>query len=162
MSRYRHLEFSADSPAPTPKEIVAIESILGAKLPRDFKQFLRAANGAPLYYSIEVQTPEGGEWVSFSHTFSTLGTDDDTFVGELEAVRRRWQVPPGVLPFAREDGRGSYVFLDLRPEGGGAVIALIERLQASPGQTQEPPFVRLADSFGDYIEQLQSDAAEPA
>ncbi len=149
MSKYRHLEFSADSPAPTDKEIAAIESVLGARLPHDFRAFLRAANGARLNYWIPVQTADGEEWECFCNTLSTVGDGDDTFLGELEALKVMRNLPFRVLPFASADGGRSYVFLDLRSEVGGAVLASL-----SP----KSPLLRIADSFSDYIERLESDS----
>lgn len=57
MSKHHHLEFCASSPTPTDKQIAAIETAMGAKLPSEFKAFLRTANGAFLDYTVEVQTP---------------------------------------------------------------------------------------------------------
>jgi hypothetical protein len=96
-----------------------------------------------------VQTAEGEEWECFCNTLSTAGNGDDTFLGELEALRRSRNLPLGVLPFARADGGRAYVLLDLRPDAGGAVLASL-----SP----ESKLLRIADSFGEYIEQLRSDS----
>lgn len=144
MSRYRHLEFSASSPAPTDKEIAAIESRLGAKLPHEFKAFLHAANGAYLDYWIEVPNAEGGE--SFYYTFSTRGDDEETFLGELEILTRQRQIPPGMLPFACARGGEAYVLLDLREGCNGAVVASL---------SAEAALVPIANSFAEYIERLR-------
>jgi cell wall assembly regulator SMI1 len=159
--RYRHLEFSASSPAPTPKEISAIEALLGAPLPQDFKDFLKAANGATLPYSINVCTEEVDDSLNFRTIFSTVGDDEDTFLGEIVSLRQRWQIPNGVLPFARDYG-GSVVFLDLRPQGQGAVIARLDGCHGGTGVMREPPFVRVADSFADYIEKLAPELSDEA
>jgi len=148
VSRYRHLEFSADSPAPTDKQVAAIESLLGAKLPVEFKGFLRAANGAYLPYWLEFRTPSGVEWGCFCNTFSTFGDGDDTFLGELAALRRSRGLPPKLLPFAWATGGVEYVLLDLRAESHGAVLASL---------SEESPPVLIANSFHEYIDRLISD-----
>jgi cell wall assembly regulator SMI1 len=148
VSRYRQLEFLADSPAPTDQQLTAIERQLGAKLPQDFKAFLRVANGVYLDYSIEVPTPSGPEWFCFCNTFSTFGDGDDTFLGELAALRRLRDLPPRVLPFARADGGMEYLLLDLRDESTGRVIASL---------SEDSPLVPVASSFSEYIERLEPD-----
>ena len=148
MSRYRHLEFSADSPAPTDQEIAAIESAVGAKLPHELRTFLRDANGARLDYWIRVQTAEGETWECFCNILSTAGDGDETFLGELKALVTARNLPSVVLPFAVADGGDAVVCLDLRPESAGAVLASL-----SP----ESPLFQIADSFSDYIERLESD-----
>jgi hypothetical protein len=161
MSRYRHLEFSASSRAPTSQEIAAIEALLGERLPDEFKKFLRAANGATIPYSIYLQTEEGNESLNFRTILCTCGDSEDTFLGEIASLRSLWQIPIGVLPFARE--YGSFVFLDLRPQGRGAVIArLDEDMHGRPESMRDPPFVHLADSFGEYIDRLVPELSDEA
>jgi hypothetical protein len=148
--RFRHLDFSASAAQPTPEEIKAIEEVLGARVPRDLKDFLRDANGATVPYGIEVS--ETDEFV-FSTILCTQGYDDDdeTFLGALASLRLRVKLPSRILPFAREAGSGSFAMLDLRPEGDGAVIAFVED---RPRPWMQAPFLRIADSLTDYIERL--------
>jgi cell wall assembly regulator SMI1 len=153
MANYRHLEFESEALPPTPEEIAAIESQLGSVLPSDFREFLQVANGAYVDYSIDVRTPETEEPLSFCGIFSTHGDDSETFLGELKAFRELWQLPPAILPFAR-DGGGSYAFLDLTPKGAGAVVAFIEGLPGWTHHTQTSGFVRLAGSFSEYVDKL--------
>jgi len=153
LANYRHLEFESEGPPPTPEEIAAIESALGSVLPSDVREFLQVANGAYVDYSITVRTPETEEPVCFCGIFSTQGDELESFLGELKAFREHWRLPPAILPFAR-DGGGSYVFLDLTPEGGGAVVTFIEGLPGWTGLTQTSGLVRLADSFSDYVDKL--------
>ena len=62
--------------------------------------------------------------LNFREILCTGGDDEDTFLGELSALRDRWNTPPGVLPFAREAG-DSFALLDLRPQTYGAILALL-------------------------------------
>jgi cell wall assembly regulator SMI1 len=159
--RYRHLEFSASSPAPASREIAAIEAAVGAKLPSDFKAFLRDANGATLPYAIHLKTGEVDDSLNFRQILDTGGEGEDTFLGELAALRARWRIPAGILPFARAYG-GSVVCLDLRPASYGAVIALLDDSRGGTGEMEEPPFVRVADSFHAYIDSLVPELSEEA
>jgi cell wall assembly regulator SMI1 len=153
LANYRHLEFESEAPPPTSEEIAAIESELGSVLPSDFREFLEVANGAYLDYSIDVRTSETEEPLCFCGIFSTHGDEPETFLGELKSFRELWQLPTAILPFAR-DGGGSCVFLDLTPDGGGAIVAFIEGLPGWAGLTQASGFVRLADSFREYVDKL--------
>jgi hypothetical protein len=159
--KYHHLEFSASSPAPTSKEIAAIEAAVGAPLPPDFKAFLNAANGATIPYAINLKTNEVDDSLNFRQIFDTGGNDRGTFLGEIAALSARWGIPTQILPFARANG-GSVVFLDLRPQSHGAVIARLDGFHGGTGLMREPPFVRVADSFAAYVDRLVPELSDEA
>jgi cell wall assembly regulator SMI1 len=158
-TRFRHLAIERAKPAPTAADIEAIEALLGASLPASFRAYLEVANGGYLDYSIDVDVGGGRmESLSFCALFSAdLGkSNGETFVGEIRSCRECMKIPVGVLPFAR-DGGGSMVFLDLSPDGGGAVVAFIEGLPAWTGRRAASAFVKIASSFDDYVDKLQID-----
>jgi cell wall assembly regulator SMI1 len=159
--RYRHLEIAHAGPKPTDKEIAAIEAAVGAKLPNDFKVFLKTANGATIPCSINLKTDEVDDSLNCRQIFSTSGNDEDTFLGEIAALRARWGIPSSILPFARGYG-GSVVLLDLRPQSYGAVIARLDGVHGGTGLMREPPFVRVAESFGAYVERLVPELSDEA
>lgn len=157
MSRkFEHLEIEGAKVAPVPQETEAIESLLGAKLPQDFLDFLAIANGAYLEYCVRI--PPDDEELSFCSIYQT-GRDDSgsytygTFIGEIEAERQHKNTPREVLPFAR-DGGSSVVYLDLTREGNGQVVAFVEGLPGWTGLRQENAFIILAPDFLSYTKLL--------
>ena len=158
-SRFRHLALERAKPAPTAAEIAAIETLLGAKLPNSFREFLEVANGASMEYFVDITFEDGtSESLSFCSIFSTEEGDfcDETFVGEIRAAREYQGVPVGVLPFARDAG-DSMVYLDLSPEGKGRVVAFVQGLPEWTGLRTEPSLVEVASSFDEYVEKLWFD-----
>jgi len=105
--KFEHLEIEGAKDAPTPQEIEAIESLLGAKLPQDFLDFLAVANGE--YLNACIRIPPDDEELSFCSVYQT-GKDDsgrygyETFIGEIEMERQHKNTPREVLPFARDGG----------------------------------------------------------
>ena len=160
--RYRHLEISHGGSKPADKELKAIEAAVGAKLPSDFKAFLAAANGATIPYSVNAKRVDSDDDpLNFREILWTGGDDEGTFLGELAALRARWNIPPGVLPFAREYG-DSFALLDLRPQTYGAILALLTDLQPETAVIGEPVLMRLADSFGAYVDSLVPELSDEA
>jgi SMI1 / KNR4 family (SUKH-1) len=159
--RYRHLEISHGGSKPTDKELKAIEAAVGAKLPPDFKAFLAAANGATIPYSVNAKSVDSDDPLNFREILCTGGDDEGTFLGELAALRARWNIPLGVLPFAREYC-DSFALLDLRPQTYGAVLALLTDLQPETAVIGEPVLIRLADSFGAYVDSLVPELSDEA
>ena len=158
-SRYRHLAIDNAKPAPTESQLRAIETLLDARLPESFIEFLNVANGGYLEYVIDVPMHTGRtEQLSFCGIFSAdEGTFcDETLVGEINAERQYKKIPPGVLPFAR-DGGSSMVYLDLTPEGNGSVVAFVQGLPEWTGLRTESAFIELADSFDEYVTKLRID-----
>lgn len=119
-SVFRHLAIERAKPPPTSDEIAAIETLLGARLPRLFVEFLQVANGGSLEYVIDVPVGDvDSEQLSFSAIFSTENQSGrETFLDEIRTAREHAKVPKGVLPFARNGG-GSMAYLDLSKDGGG-------------------------------------------
>lgn len=159
--RYRHLEISHGGSKPTDKELKAIEAAVGAKLPPDFKVFLAAANGATIPYSVNAKSVDSDDPLNFREILYTGGDDEGTFLGELAALRAHWNIPLGVLPFAREYG-DSFALLDLRPQTYGAILALLTDLQTETAVIGEPVLIRLADSFGAYVDSLVPELSDEA
>ena len=163
-SRYRHLAIEGAKPAPTDSQLAAIETLLGARLPASFRDFLRVANGGSLAYVVDVPMGSGNmgsgkiEQLCFSGIFSAdEGTFcDETFVGEIRSAREYVKIPQGVLPFAR-DGGGSVVYLDLSGEGNGRVVAFVRGLPEWTGRRTESAFIELASSFDEYVAKLRID-----
>ena len=155
--RYRHLEISHGGSKPTDKEIKAIEAWVGAKLPFEFKVFLAAANGATVPYSVSARSVDSDDPLNFREILCTRGD----VLGELSALRDRWNIPLGVLPFAREAG-DSFALLDLRPQTYGAILALLSDLQTATTSIGEPVLVHLADSFDAYVDSLVPELSDEA
>src|SRR5262249_53850950 len=166
-SRYGPLAIERAKPAPTDSQLAAIETLLGARLPASFRDFLRVANGGSLAYVVDVPMGSGNmgsgkiEQLCFSGIFSAdEGTFcDETFVGEIRSAREYVKIPQGVLPFAR-DGGGSVVYLDLSGEGNGRVVAFVMGLPEWTGRRTESAFIELASSFDEYVAKLRIDRAD--
>ena len=156
---FRHLVFSGAKPPPTPRQIAAIEELVGAELPDSFLDFFRVANGAYLDFIIDVPVGDGTtEELSFCSVFSVEDTDfgPGTVIGEIHAGRKHQGLPRGVLPFAR-DGGHSMVYLDLSPKGRGRVLAFVAGLPGWTGHRQDSAILQLADSFDGYLDMLRLD-----
>ena len=161
MANYRHLEIEESVGEPTAAELEAIEQKLGAKLPADFVDFLKVANGGYLPYSIDVPIDEDGktEELCFCELYGTRGksysqgSDESTFIAEIDAERKYKKAPLEVLPFAR-DGGSSILYLDLTPKGAGRVVAFVHGLPAWTGLRQNDAYVELAKSFSEFVDKL--------
>ena len=154
--KFEHLEIEGAKDVPTLQEIEDVESLLGAKLPQDFLDFLEVANGAYLNGCIRI--PPDDEELSFCSVYHT-GKDDDgrygyeTFIGEIQMERQHKNTPREVLPFAR-DGGSSVVYLDLTAEGNGRVIAFVHGLPDWASPHQEDRYIVLAPDFLSYAKLL--------
>jgi hypothetical protein len=153
--KFIHLEIEGAKGAPEPREIEAIEALLGMHLPQDFLDFLEIANGGYLDYCIRV--PPDDE-LSFCQLYRA-GKDDnggygwETFIGEIKVERQSKHLPREVLPFAR-DGGDSVVYLDLTPEGRGRVVAFLHGLPDWAGDRPNDGYVVLAPDFMSYTKLL--------
>ncbi len=154
--KFDHLEIEGAKDAPTPQEIEEIESLLGAKLPQDFLDFLEIANGA--YLNACIRIPPDDEELSFCTVYQT-GKDEsgsygyETFIGEIQMERQHKNTPKEVLPFAR-DGGSSVVYLDLTAEGNGRVVAFVHGLPDWASNHQEDRYIVLAPDFLSYTKLL--------
>jgi len=147
---FRHLAITGARPAPTRPQLAAIESLLGARLPEPYVEFLRVANGGYVEYAIDVPVAPGStEPMSFSSIFAAADLPEETRV-----AREISKIPAGVLPFARTGG-DSVAYLDLTPEGAGRVVAFVTSLPEWTGSSRhEPAFIPLADSFDAFVAKL--------
>lgn len=164
MTPLRRLEVEDPLPPPTPEELAAIETELGAPLPAEFVAFLALANGGRLDYSFDVPTPGGEVPVSFHslhHTRrpSALRPSPGSMLHEIAVERRTKGVARELLPFA-SDGGASVVFLDLTPEGNGRVLAWVEGLPGWDGDPRSASVVLAAD-FAAFVERLYLNLEEP-
>lgn len=133
-------------------DIAQLEARLGARLPDDYRHFLKTCNGAQLEYDVEILMASGErELLGFS--LFGVGEDEQWECNpeELEQARRRPGYPAtGLLPIGR-DGGASLLLLDLR-EGRQAVAAMVAALPAWTGRRQQgDEYVVLADSFTAYL-----------
>lgn len=157
-TQYRHLAIEGAKPAPTPRQIAAIETLLEASLPRAFLAFLQVANGAYFDYTTDVPDGNGGvEKMGFNTFFSADEGDfcDETLVGEIRAARKHTDMPLRILPFAR-DGGNSMLYLDLTDEGGGRVLAYVQELPDWTGKRAQG-LMELAPSFDAWLDSLYID-----
>lgn len=156
-ARFRHLAIEGARPPVSDDELQAVEAALGASLPASFREFLRTASGGYIEYVIDVPTQHGGtEPIVFGSIFSARAGDPESLLQEIELARELTEVPPGVLPFAR-DGGGSIAYLDLSPDGRGRVVAFVGELPAWTGRERASGFVELAASFDEYVSKLHID-----
>lgn len=152
-SFYRQIEIYDSKGPPTDDEVREVEELVVAKLPTDYLDFLKVANGGYFEFCVDV----GGETFSFGDVFRA-GKDAagdygfGTLIGEVMSARSGFfEIPKQVLPFA-QDGGGSSVFLDLSEQGGGRVVAFVHGLPEWAGGSQEDKFIEVARSFSEYIE----------
>lgn len=141
---------------PTEEEINAIETLLEAKLPQEFLDFLTFANGGTFNYCIEI--PQINDVLSFCSIFSTKDKNSfdniyETFIYEIKEYRKSFNLPPQVLPFA-VDGGGSPLFLDLTESGKGRIVAFVHGLPEWTGRAGEDAFIEIASGFDSYLEKL--------
>ncbi|MDP9968081.1 hypothetical protein FB547_12264 [Variovorax beijingensis] len=92
LSQYEHLVIRDPGPAPTAVELAQLESVLGASLPRWFKQYLQVANGGYLEYVVEIATGSGEtEPISFCGLFSTTSSAGEIFADEIALHRENME-----------------------------------------------------------------------
>ena len=157
-TRYRHLAIEDAKPAPTARQIAAIEALLEAPLPPAFLAFLKVANGACFDYTTDVPDGNGGvEKMGFNTFFSADEGDfcDETLVGEIRAARQHTDMPMRILHIAR-DGGNSMVYLDVTEEGGGRVLAYVQELPDWTGKRAHG-LMELAPSFDAWLDSLYID-----
>lgn len=155
MSDYRGLLVEDTREVASDHDIPQLEALLGARLPDDYRHFLKTCNGAYLEYDVEVVLASG-ERELMGFTLFGLGQDDQWECNpeELAQARRQPGYPAtGLLPIGR-DGGSSLLLLDLR-EGRQDVAAMVAALPAWTGRRQqEDEYVVLAASFNGYLDVL--------
>lgn len=150
-----------DTGQPASEEAIALlEAQLGARLPDDYRAFLRSINGAELDYDVVVTLASGERDVL---SFTLYGLDAQSEWGanpfELEQLRETDGFPSSALLPIGRDGGASVLLLDLR-EGRQQVAAMVAGLPAWTGRRQQgDEYVVLAESFDAYLALLHlSDA----
>jgi hypothetical protein len=155
MTDYHGLILDDTREGATDHAISQLEATLGAALPADYQQFLKACNGAYVPYDVQV-TLASGEQDLLSFSLYALALDEQYEANpfELAQLRDDPDFPAsGLLPIGR-DGGASLLFLDLR-EGRQTVGALVAALPAWTGRRQgEDEYVVLADSFTGFLDAL--------
>ncbi len=150
--------------APEKAEIEALEELLQTKLPDSYKQFLQVANGGNLDgYYIEVDHPDMKVPRSFSLLYGTKrrleSSPFGTFEHEIKLSREAAQLPPQVLPIAR-DNSGCELYLDLTDyevSGEDRVVAFIHGIPDLEDQPEANAWVTLALHFEDFLKALETD-----
>lgn len=109
-----------------PKDIELVEQVIGRALPRDYRDFILAANGGTLPYAVRLPPEgDGGRLLEFSTLRSlrgnfSLATAWTNFGSTVMAEH----LPHGLLAVA-QDGGGSTLYIDLRDESFGSVWAFV-------------------------------------
>ena len=155
MIEYRGLTFEDTRAGATEADIAQLEASLGARLPDDYRQFLKTCNGASVDYDVvAVMANQDEEVLSFSLHGLVPGEGYESNPYELEQLRKHPGFPEtGLLPIGR-DGGASLLLLDLR-DGRQDVVAMVAGLPAWTGRRQQgDEFVVLAESFNEYLEAL--------
>lgn len=152
MTEYRGLLLEDTREGASDDAIAELEASLGARLPEDYRDFLRACNGATCEYDV-VATMANGDKETLSFSLYALDPHEDGEANpcELEQLRALDGFPAtGLLPIGR-DGGASILLLDLR-EGRQDVAAMVAGLPAWTGRRQQgDEYVVLADSFNAYL-----------
>ncbi|MGK3122308.1 SMI1/KNR4 family protein [Pseudomonas corrugata] len=155
MIEYHGLILERTHTGATDLAISQLEASLGARLPEDYRQFLKTCNGACVEYDVVATLANGDEELM---SFSLYGLDPDKAYEsnpfELEQLRAEPGFPAsGLLPIG-SDGGASLLLLDLR-EGRQDVAAMVAGLPAWTGRRQQgDEYVVLASSFTGYLDSL--------
>ena len=155
MTDYRGLMLDDTREGASEQAISQLEALLGARLPDDYRQFLKVCNGGTVDYDVLATMSNGDkELLSFSLYGLQPGEGYESNPYELEQLRKQPDFPTtGVLPIGR-DGGASLLLLDLR-EGRQDVGAMVAGLPAWTGRRQQgDEYVVLADSFNAYLDML--------
>ncbi len=150
--------------APEASDIETLETLLQTKLPDSYKAFLQVANGGNLDgYYIDVDHPDMKIPRSFSLLYGTKprleGSKFGMFAHEIELSREAAQLPPQVLPIAR-DNSGCELYLDLTDyeiSGEDRVVAFIHGIPDIEDQPEANAWVTIALHFEDFLKALQTD-----
>lgn len=155
MTDYRGLMLDDTREGASEQAISQLEALLGARLPDDYRQFLKVCNGGTVDYDVLATMSNGDkELLSFSLYGLQPGEGYESIPYELEQLRKQPDFPAtGMLPIGR-DGGASLLLLDLR-EGRQDVGAMVAGLPAWTGRRQQgDEYVVLADSFNAYLDML--------
>lgn len=155
MTEYRGLILDDTREGASDEAIAQLEAKLGARLPDDYRQFLKTCNGAYLDYDV-IATLSNGDKEPMSFSLYGLDAEEqyESNPFELEQLREVEGFPQaGLLPIGR-DGGASILLLDVR-DGRQDVAAMVAGLPAWTGRRQQgDEYVVLADSFNGYLDLL--------
>ncbi|WP_112196280.1 SMI1/KNR4 family protein [Pseudomonas sp. LG1E9] len=155
MTDYRGLIFDDTREGASDQALAQLEATLGARLPDDYRQFLKTCNGATVDYDV-LATMSNGDKELLSFLLYGLAPSEtyESNPFELEQLRQQSGFPAtGLLPIGR-DGGASVLLLDLR-DGRQDVGAMVAGLPAWTGRRQQgDEYVVLADSFNAYLDLL--------
>ncbi|MGR3886370.1 SMI1/KNR4 family protein [Pseudomonas sp. 1152_12] len=155
MTDYRGLTFDDTREGASDHTLSQLEAQLGARLPDDYRQFLKVCNGGNVDYDVLATMSNGEEeLLSFSLYGLQPGDAYESNPFELEQLRQQPDFPAtGLLPIGR-DGGASVLLLDLR-DGRQDVGAMVAGLPAWTGRRQQgDEYVVLANSFTAYLDAL--------
>ncbi|QHF45954.1 SMI1/KNR4 family protein [Pseudomonas sp. S35] len=155
MTDYRGLIFDDTREGASDQALAQLEATLGARLPDDYRQFLKTCNGATVDYDVLATMSNGDkELLSFLLYGLDPGETYESNPFELEQLRQQSGFPAtGLLPIGR-DGGASVLLLDLR-DGRQDVGAMVAGLPAWTGRRQHgDEYVVLANSFNAYLDLL--------
>ncbi|MFL1565163.1 SMI1/KNR4 family protein, partial [Pseudomonas sp. O64] len=113
MTDYRGLIFDDTREGASDPAISQLEAQLGARLPDDYRQFLKVCNGGTVDYDVLATMSNGEEeLLSFSLYGLQPGETYESNPFELEQLRKQPGFPAtGLLPIGR-DGGASILLLD--------------------------------------------------
>jgi len=127
-------------------QLAELDAMVGCRLPGSFREFWLVAAGGTVEYLVRGEAHDG------NHSFSWILPGDRDATENIFETLTRWRrvdgFPQSYLPVAVSGG-GSCLFLDVE---SGTVVASIRR---SP--SLETRWVRLADDFASYLQQLTPD-----
>jgi hypothetical protein len=158
-----HVEVDQPKAPPSPEELEAIETAVGARLPEALVGFLSEANGGKLDYLFELPTEAGPFPLCFYTLYSTRlphpgRAATGLILHELAVERRLKGLRDGLLPIAG-DGGTSVLYVDLSAQRRGRVVAWVEGLPGWDG-TPDGCFVDLAPSLTDFLARLYLNTVE--
>jgi hypothetical protein len=161
-SKFRHVVITDYLGPPDAECTASLEAMLMTRLPKSFREFLEVANGGEMdFYYVDVDHPEMKVPRSFSILYGSrprrAGSPYGMFEHEIKLSREAAQLPPQVLPFAR-DNSGCELYLDLtdyEDTGEDRVVAFIHGMPDLDRQPKDNAWVTIALHFDDYIAQLK-------
>lgn len=151
---YRNLIVWGPFSAVDAEELDRVEQEIGRPLPHDYREFMLATNGCRLEYAVSLPPGDDGELI----TFDELRPADRLAQGWRNHQEEAGMagLPSDLLPVANE-GTGSRLYLDLRPETHGQVLAFVHGLPEWAGSRSEDGFGPVAAEWNGYLEQLAID-----
>lgn len=130
----------------------ALETQLGCRLPRDYRDFLETHNGGrPSPRAFRFVTPQGHEESAVQFFFTTDSTGKPYVIWDAVCVYKD-RIPEGLLPVAC-DSFGNLVLLDLGARNAGSVYFWDHEKESMDDVTWDN-ISPIAPSFADFVEGL--------